>query len=165
MFHLTVLIFLFWPYLPRAIQAQQGEQAQPGTFQVNISKDYLSLIAQEAPLPAVFQEIGKQAGIPIDFNIAPEEKITIRLDGVPIDAGIRQLAKNVTVFHVEDSKNKTRRIARVVVLSDGKDGASGRTQSPSKPAHPSEPSGQSEPFKFELDPGKFAEKQRPRKQQ
>jgi hypothetical protein len=147
-----------------AVEAQKVgiAKTQSGKFQVKVTNGYLSLEATEAPLGQLFEEIGKQARITIESNIAPEEKITIRLDRVPIEAGIRQLAKNVTVFYGEDPNNKTPRIARVAVLSDRKEGVSGRTQASS--AEVNEPP-QSEPFKFEFDPGKFAEKQKPRKQQ
>ena len=74
----------------------------------------------------IFKEIGKQARIVIDSNIGPEEKITIRLDRVPLEEGIKQLAKNVTVFYTQDPKDKTRQISRVVALSEGKEASSGQ---------------------------------------
>ena len=81
---------------------------------------------------AIFQEIGKQAKITFDSNIGPEEKITIQLDQVPLEEGIKQLAKNATVFYAEYPKDKTRRITRVVVLAEGS-GVSGQTKAPSQP--------------------------------
>ena len=101
----------------------------PGTFEVKVSQGYLSLEATEAPLVQIFQEIGKQAKITFDSNIGPEEKITIRLDRVPLEDGIKQLAKNVTVFYTENPKDKSHRISRVVVLSEGS-GVSGQVKAP-----------------------------------
>ena len=40
-------------------------------------------------------------------NIGPEEKITKHLDRVPFEDGIRQLAKNVSVFYVQDAKTSS----------------------------------------------------------
>ena len=107
----------------RALPAGQA----PGTFEVKVSQGYLSLEATEAPLVQIFQEIGKQAKITFDSNIGPEEKVTIHLDRVPLEDGIKQLAKNVTVFYTENPKDKSRRISRVVVLSEGS-GVSGQAK-------------------------------------
>jgi hypothetical protein len=150
-FYLTLLMLLFLPAFARAIEAQLGAKAQPGTFQVNVSKDYLSLDAHETPLVRIFEEIGKQARITFDSNIGPEEKITLRLDRVPLEEGIKQLAKNVTVFYAQGPTDKTTRIARVVVLSEAKGGSSSRAPGSSEPAKVNEPP--PEPFKFDFDPG------------
>ncbi len=96
---------------------------------MKVSQGNLSLDANQAPLVQIFQEIGKQAKIIFDSNIGPEEKITIHLDRVPLEEGIKQLAKNVTVFYTENPKDKTRRITSVVVLAEGK-GVSGRPKRP-----------------------------------
>ena len=46
-----------------AEQSRTGKSQPPGTFQVKVSKDNLSLEANQAPLVQIFQEIGKQAKI------------------------------------------------------------------------------------------------------
>ena len=89
----------------------------------------MSLVADQAPLAQVFEEIGKQARITIQTNIGPEEKITKHLDRVPLEDGIRQLGKNVSVFYAQDAHTKARHIVRVVALSEVKGMAS-----PAKPA-------------------------------
>jgi hypothetical protein len=157
----------------QAAEQPRTAKGQPlGTFQVKVSKDHLSLEANQAPLVAIFQEIGKQAKITFDSNIGPEEKITIHLDQVPLEEGIKQVAKNATVFYAENPKDKTRRITRVVVLAEGS-GASGQAKAPSQPEKVKEappqaatikkPKPRPEPFKFEFDPGKVA-KEKPGKQ-
>jgi type II secretory pathway component GspD/PulD (secretin) len=158
---------------------QAAEQSRPaksqplGTFQVEVSKDKVSLNANQASLVAIFQEIGKQAKITFDSNIGPEEKITIQLDGVPIEDGIRQLAKNATVFYAENPKDKTRRITRVVVLTE-RSGVPEQVKPPSQPEKAKEaappattlkkPVPQPESFKFEFDPAKTVEKEKAGKQ-
>ena len=92
-----------------------------------VAGDRVSLEANQAPLRQIFQEIGKQAKITFDSNIGPEEKLTMRLDRAPLEDGIKQLAKNVTVFYTENPKDKSRRISRVVVLSEGS-GVSGQVK-------------------------------------
>jgi hypothetical protein len=146
-----------------AEQSRTVKTQPPGTFQVNVSQGDLSLNANQAPLVKIFQEIGKQARITFDSNIGPEEKITIHLDRVLLEEGIKQLAKNVTVFYTENPKDKTRRIERVVVLSEGKEGAPVQTKASTQPVKVNKPAPQPEPFKFEFDPGKFA-KEKPGKQ-
>jgi hypothetical protein len=149
-----------------AVEGQKIETTtvQSGKFQLRISDGFLFLVANKAPLAQIFGEIGKQAKIAVDTIIGPEETMTISLDGVPLETGIKQLAKNVSIFYAEDPHNKTHRIARVVVLSDGKEGTFGRSQASSKPGNLNESPPQPEPFKFEFDPRKFAEKQKSSKQ-
>ena len=156
-----------------AEQSRTAKSRPPGTFQVKVSKDHLSLEANQAPLLQIFQEIGKQAKITFDSNIGRDERITIHLDQVPLEEGIKQIAKNATLFYAENPKDKTRRITRVVVLAEGS-GISGQDKGSSqvekvKDAAPEatiikKPAPQPEPFKFEFDPAKSVEKEKPRKQ-
>ena len=156
-----------------AEQPGKSESNSSGAFQVKVSKGSLSLQAQEAPLVQILGEIGKQASIMIESNIGPEEKVTTRLDSVPLEEGIRQLAKNVSVVYATSPRDKTKRIERIVVLSEGS-GVSGKTKGTSQPenvkqsvpqaAKASKPLPQSEPFKFEFDPAKFGGKEKVGKQ-
>jgi hypothetical protein len=162
-------LFLLFAFMGEGTVAQSGQSTlapgqSPGTFQIKVSQGTLSLEATQAPLVQIFQEIGKQAKITFDSNIGPEEKVTINLDRVPLEEGIKRLAKNVTVFYTENAKDKSHRISRVVVLSEGKEGVPRQTKASVEPAKINKPaSSQPEPFKFEFDPGKLA-KEKPGKQ-
>src|SRR4029453_13317630 len=120
--------------LTQAGQSTISLDRSPGTFQLDVGKGYLSLEANQAPLVQIFQEIGKQARITFERNVGPEEKITIHLGRVPVEDGIKQLAKNVTVFYTENPKDKTHRIERVVVLSERKESAPRQTKASLEPA-------------------------------
>ena len=172
-------LFLLFVLMGGVALAQSTKRGLPagqaaGTFQLKVSQGYLSLEATEAPLVQIFQEIGKQGGIVFNTNIGPQEKITVHLDRVPLEEGIKQLAKNVTVFYTENPEDKTHRISRVVVLSEGKESAPMQTKISTQPEKVKQPVPQAakvnksvpqpEPFKFEFDPGKFTEKEKPRKQ-
>ena len=145
-----------------------------GMFQAKVTKDYLTLEANEAPLAKVFEEIGKQAGIIIDSNLSPEEKITIQLNHVALDEALNRLAKNITILYAQVPNDKGRRITRVVVLGEGTKPPPKRTeasieestktivpapqQPPAKRVEPPPQSSKTEatprppPFKFEFDP-------------
>lgn len=173
----TILILIFC--IGASSIGQTAEQSKPlqaeptGSFQVKVNKGELSLEASQAPLARVLEEIGKQAGIRIDTNIAPEVKITTSLNRVPIEDGIKKLARNVTVFYAQGPDDKSRRIERVVILSEVKERPSPQPKSspePEKGGEPSQqpakvdkPSPRPEPFKFEFDPRKAGEKQKPGK--
>jgi hypothetical protein len=135
--------------------------SQSGTFRVKVADGHLSVEAKQAPLVKVFEEIGKQAKLVVDGSIAPEETITINFDRVPLEEGIRKLAKNVSLFYAQDSKDKTPRVTRVVVLGGEKTRSSGRAPAPTQTSKAPEPAPKPEPFKFEFDPTKFAEKEKP----
>ena len=146
-----------------------------GMFQAKITKDYLTLEANEAPLAKVFEEIGKQAGIIIDSNLGPEEKITIQLNHVALDEALNRLAKNITILYAQVPNDKGRRITRVIVLAEGtklppppkrteapiestKTILPAPQQPPAKRVEPPSQSSKTEatprppPFKFEFDP-------------
>jgi len=160
------LLFAFLFVASSPVRAQKLETAavQSGEFQLRIRDGLLFLQANKAPPAKIFEHIGKQANIIFETFIDAKETLTIRLDGVPLETGIKQLAKNVSIAYAEDPHNKTRRISRVVVLSDGKEKAYWRAQGSSEPTKINESPPQPEPFKFEFEPGKSTEKQRPRKQ-
>ena len=121
----AVVLFSGWILLAQSAEQPKKNKPPPTeAFQVNVSDGYLSLVANQAPLAQVLEEIGKQARITIQTNIGPEEKITKHLDRVPLEDGLRQLGKNVSVFYAQDAKTKARHIVRVVVLSEVKGTAS-----------------------------------------
>jgi hypothetical protein len=152
--------------------SKKTENRPMGIFQVSISDGNLFLAADDASVAQILREISRQAGIVIDSNIGPAERITTRLERVPLEDGIRQLAKNVSVFYAQDPKTHVRRIARVVVLSEVKAPPVQPKAGP-QPEKVSEPVRQpvkgdrpqpSEPFKFQFDPSKSGEKESARKQ-
>ena len=144
-----------------AAEKSSALKMQAGTFQVKATKDYLSLDANEAPLAKIFEEIGKQTGIAVESGMGPDEKITIRLDRVPLEEGFKRLAKNVSVFYSQDPKDKTARITRVVVLSEGKARPLSRGPAPTQTSKSRDPAPKPEPFKFDFDPAKSVEKEKP----
>jgi type II secretory pathway component GspD/PulD (secretin) len=154
-----LLVPFIWLALTSPVGAQQSQKAkaQPGTFQMKVNKGLVSLEANEAPVAKIFEEIGKQAGIVVDSNIGPEEKITIQFDQTPLEEAMKRLAKNVSFSYAQDSNKKNPRITKVVVLAEGKQSAPALKRPeapPSKKAEGPAP----EPFKFEFDPSKFMEK-------
>ena len=126
------------------------------SFQVKVSDGYLSVNAREAPLVKIFEEIRKQAKIAVDGSMKPEEKITIQFEHVALEEGLKRLAKNISVIYTQGPKDKSPRIARIVVLPEGQRVAAERIE-PTKSSKASE-APRPEPFKFEFDPTKSVEK-------
>lgn len=162
-FILTSLLLVLVGSGAQAAEKSALTKIQPGSFQVKFSKGYLSVDANNAPLGKIFEDIGKQAGIAVESKVGSEEKITIHFDRVPLEQGIKQLSKNVTIFYGQDSEGKTHRIAKVVVLSGGKQNAlQERVKTPSPPAKANAPVSKPEPFRFEFDPSKSVGKEKSR---
>ena len=160
----AMLLAYHLPFGQAAEQPRLTKNQAPGTFQVKVSQGNLSLEANNAPLLQIFQEIGKQAKITFDSNIGPEEKVTTHLDRVPLEEGIKRLATHATIFYTENPKDKSRRVTRVVVLSEEKESAAVQAKASKQPEKLNKVAPQPEPFKFEFDPGKSIEKEKPRKQ-
>ena len=146
-------------FMITSAQAAQEPTAKDTSesFQVKVSDGYLSVNAREAPLVKIFDEIRKQAKIAVDGSIAPEEKITIQFERVALEEGLKRLAKNISVIYTQGPKDKSPRIARIVVLPEGQKVAAERIEAPTKSSKASEPP-RPEPFKFEFDPTKSVEK-------
>jgi hypothetical protein len=156
--YVVVPVMLVW-FITMGNAAEEQEKLRPqpaGMFQVQVKQGYLSLTANQAPLVAILHEIGEQAKITFDSNIGPEVKITLDLVRVPLEEGIKQVAKNATVFYTENPKDKTRRITRVVVLAEGKQS----TPAPAKP----EPGVKIDKPAAPTGPAKAGEKEKPRKE-
>jgi hypothetical protein len=156
--YVVVPVMLVW-FITMGNAAEEQEKLRPqpaGMFQVQVKQGYLSLTANQAPLVAILHEIGEQAKITFDSNIGPEAKITLDLVRVPLEQGIKQVAKNATVFYTENPKDKTRRITRVVVLAEGKQS----TPAPAKP----EPGVKIDKPAAPTGPAKAGEKEKPSKE-
>ena len=146
-------------FMITSAQAAQQPTAKDTSesFQVKFNDGYLSVNAREAPLVKIFDEIRKQAKIAVDGSIAPEEKITIQFEHVAFEEALKRLAKNIGIIYTQDPKDKSPRIARIVVLPERQTVARGRIETPlnrQRPASLPRP----EPFKFEFDPTKSVEK-------
>jgi hypothetical protein len=140
--------------------AQAAQQPAPkdpaGSFQVEFNDGYLSVSADQAPLINIFDEIRKQARITVHGSITPEEKITIQFKHVLLEDALKRLAKNISIIYAKNPKDKSRRITGIVVLPEGPRVAAKRTESTESSEAGGAP--QPEPFKFEFDPTKAAEK-------
>jgi type II secretory pathway component GspD/PulD (secretin) len=134
----------------QAAEKTAASKTPQSLFQVKVSNGSLSLEARDAPLAKVFEEIGKQAGITVESNFDPAERVSMRFEKVPLEEGIKRLSNNVTIHY-----DKGHRITKIVVLAEDKRQIT-RSQD-AKTAQPSKPRGP-EPFKFEFDPAKAIKK-------
>ena len=154
-----VLASLFLVFALTSAQAAQPPTAKDpaGSFQVKFNEGYLSVDAREAPLVKIFDEISKQARITVEGSVAPEEKITIQFERVALEEALKRLAKNISIIYTQGTKDESPRIAKIVVLPEGQRVKTEQAES-AKSSKTSEPSPRPEPFKFEFDPAKSAEK-------
>ncbi len=112
-----------------------------GTYRLTVTDRELSLDANEAPLAAIFSDIGQRTGIPIVVYSGMNERITIHLSPMPLDKAIKQLAPNVAMATAKGPNAPAHRIAKVYVLPKGQ----------TKLAQ-SEEHAKSGPFQFTFDP-------------
>jgi hypothetical protein len=157
----TFLVLVLLLIIISPVSAQQSREEkiqQSGTFHVNLSKDYVSLQANEAPVAMVLDEIANKAGIAVENGLRLREKITIQFDRVPLEEAIKLLAKNVIIIYsTRDRNDRSLRIARVVVLPKTKDLVS-RSSSSVEPGEGNEPAPES--FNFQFNPSRYQQKRR-----
>ena len=69
----VVVLFFWWVLLAQTAEQPKKIESPPArAFQIHVSDGYLSVVADQAPLAQVLEEIGKQARITIQTNIGPE---------------------------------------------------------------------------------------------
>ena len=112
-----------------------------GTYRLTVTERELSLDAFEAPLAAIFSDIGQRTGIPIVVYSGMNERITIHLSQMPLDKALKQLAPNVAIATTKGTNAPAPRIAKVYVLPKGQ---TQLTQLDERPA--------GGPFQFTFDP-------------
>lgn len=112
-----------------------------GTYRLTVTDRELSLDANEAPLAAIFSDIGQRTGIPIIVYSGMNERMTIHLSQMPMDKALKQLAPNVAIATTKGPNAPAHRIAKVYVLPKGQ---TQLTQLDERPA--------GGPFQFTFDP-------------
>lgn len=90
-----------------------------GTYRLTVTDRELSLDANEAPLAAIFSDIGQRTGIPIIVYSGMNERMTIHLSQMPMDKALKQLAPNVAIATTKGPNAPAHRIAKVYVLPKG----------------------------------------------
>jgi hypothetical protein len=132
----------------------------PGTFHVTATAHALSLDANEAPVAAIFAEIGHQTGIPMVVHPGVHETITIALDHVPLSEALTRLAKNVVIRTAQGAGAPPHRIAQVYVLAPGQarppevDGRPTRPEAPGTTDAAARPA----PFQWTFDPSQHLQR-------
>ena len=63
----------------------------------------------------------RRPGSRLTFKPGPEEKISTKLDRVPLEDAINRLSDNVAVFYAKDPKEQNYRIAKIAVLLKGRE--------------------------------------------
>lgn len=68
----------------------------PGSFVLSFAEGRVSLEANEASLATIFKELGWKAAIVVDLQHASDEKLSIKLDRVPLDEAIKRSSTTKT---------------------------------------------------------------------
>ncbi len=89
--------------------AQAAPQPRPETsqqFDVTVDQGLLSLEAREAALARVLRAVAEQADFKLRFRGEVDTPVTLSLDGVPLEKGIRRLVgRNSLVVIMQDSRD------------------------------------------------------------
>jgi hypothetical protein len=144
--------------------------APHGTMRVITHDGRLSLWAQEAPLKAIFDAIGRQLSIDVMSRIPEDERITLAFDQLSLAEALKRFRPFVHYAALEDAKAPGT-IRKLIVVSKR---ATGRPPPPSqadgegvmpREHHPGDSPtsgapGRPKPFSFEFDPAAVGERGR-----
>lgn len=119
---ITFAIFLAGVYLSSALAGQSNEKSKEQSvekreFELTIQEGLISLSAKEASVSAIVEEIGRQMSIDVDAYIPGEEKITVEIDKVSLEAAIKRLSERFV--YVTDSSKDDNKITKIYLLPKG----------------------------------------------
>jgi hypothetical protein len=150
------------------------QEAVPGEpFRLTAVEGRLSLQAENAPLKAIVEEMGRQLAIEVMARIPPDEWVTLAFDGLTLPEALARLRPYVHSAVVEDAVKGPGRVRRLVVVSKRLAGPPSRpttgdtvesmrptAQAPARLSSPRTPSERPQPFRFEFDPAAGQEPRR-----
>ena len=105
---------------------------RPGTFELALEGERLSLRAREAPLKAIVKAIGQRLRIDVVTKIPETETVTLAFEGLELIEALKRLDANAIYFTTE--REGKRQVTKIILLAKGKRAAD------------------SAPFKFQFDP-------------
>lgn len=102
---LVALVAAAWTFTAASSQAAT-EPVQNGSAQLDVSFDrgLLSLEARDAALARVLREVAQQADFKLQFRGSVNTPVTLSLDGVPLERGIRTLVGRNSLVIMHDSR-------------------------------------------------------------
>ncbi|MFQ5645500.1 MAG: S8 family peptidase [bacterium] len=71
-------------------------------FTVEVQGNYLTVRAEEASLPAVFREIGKQGGFEVEIKLDADLMVSADFERLELAAGIKRLHENTLIVYTDD---------------------------------------------------------------
>jgi HEAT repeats len=127
---------------PVTLPAAQAGEARPWTVvDVDVSRGELTVDVHDAPLPELLRTVGEKAGIALTFRGDVDAVVTESFSGVPLEEGIRRLARghSVTAAYAVSTDAPTREVLTaiwVVGRATGADSAraSAITRGPQPPS-------------------------------
>jgi hypothetical protein len=163
-----ILVLLPAAMLPGQPGAAQTPHPPPiagaphGAMRLTVLEGRLSLWAQEAPLKAIFDAIGRQLAIDVVSRIPEDERITLAFAPLPLAEALTRFRPYVHYMALEDAQEPGS-VRQLIVVSkraaggppppsqaDG-EGMVPREQHPRDGPAPGAP-GRPTPFRFEFDP-------------
>lgn len=158
----------------RALRAGEsvGHAARPTPFLLTVDEGLLSLWAQDTPLKAIIEEIGRQLHIETVVQITPEARVTMAFDHLSLVQAIKELRKHANIAYLERAEGEERaKIGKIVAYPKraGGTGATGATEAGNtqeeardiatergvSEALPTKEAPRSGGFRFGFDPSQF----------
>jgi len=148
----------------------QEDRNSKSNFALNIKDNLISLDAKDASLVEIVEELGSRIKIDVITKIPEEEKITIKVEKLPLEAAIERLREFADIAYIRDSEKEDAKITKILVFPKGKaempfkSGASAAEESVEalevdgeEEEAGEEETQRPEPFKFEFDPSEYLE--------
>lgn len=120
----SLLIVLFSLLIPSHLLAGEVEEktkAKPDSktdYVLKIEKGLVSLVAKDASLKQITEEMGRELNIEVDALMSPDDRITVEFQSLPLEDALKRMSSNYYVHYskAEDNKNK---INKIVLLPKG----------------------------------------------
>ncbi len=131
---LWLIASLVW--LAGAARAEQSPASQPSPAEasdraqvVSVSGDRLTVDVQDVSLPHLLEEVARQSDLVIRGHESLRERVTIRIEGLPIDQSLRLILRNQSYglvsgdgLHGRETAGRTQRELWIMPPSESRQG-------------------------------------------
>jgi hypothetical protein len=115
---LGVIVILL--IIPLATQGKETEKTPvDSNYTLSINDNLISLDAQGASVKEVVEEIGRRMGIAVVSGIPDGRKVTLKFEGLTLEAAIERLRDYADIAYIKESEDKGAKVTKILVFEKG----------------------------------------------
>ncbi len=120
---LSLLFVFFWLVAPGSIFSGEVDNkrerlANNTDYVLKIEKGLITLVAKDASLKQIVEEIGREMNIEVGALLSQDDRVTAEFQALPLEDALKRLSSNYYVYLSDTGKDKDK-ISKIVLLPKG----------------------------------------------